>query len=185
MARRSDHTKEELRALILQSALEVLQAEGFAGLSARKIAERAGYTVGTLYHQYANLDDILLHVNATTLDLLAAKLRPVKDVEGLVEMYVQFTRKEQARWTALTLHELPASEFPDWYRTKIEGIFDLFEGVLAKELGAKAGQAAKVIWASIQGITLLGQQGKLENFGAGDAKQLIRSLVLGYIKGIK
>ena len=47
MARRSDHSREELYDLALSAAREIAEAEGLRGLTARRIAEKIGYTPGS------------------------------------------------------------------------------------------------------------------------------------------
>ncbi|MCZ6887392.1 MAG: TetR family transcriptional regulator [Gammaproteobacteria bacterium] len=48
MARRSDHTREELRALINDATSGLVGERGPEGVTARLIAERIGYAAGTL-----------------------------------------------------------------------------------------------------------------------------------------
>ena len=42
MGRRSTHTPQQLRELILDAAQDIIEAQGIAGLSAREIARRIG-----------------------------------------------------------------------------------------------------------------------------------------------
>ena len=74
MARRSDHSREELREMTLTAAENIVVEQGYEGLSARKVATAIGYTVGTLYLVFENLDDLILHINARTLDRLHARM---------------------------------------------------------------------------------------------------------------
>ena len=75
MARRSEHSKEQIRDMALEAAETIVATDGLAGLSARKIAKQIGYTVGTLYLVFRNLDDLVLHVNARTLDAMFVKMQ--------------------------------------------------------------------------------------------------------------
>ena len=77
MGRRSIHTAEELRELILKAATELIESDGLAGLSAREVARRIGYSPGTLYNVFDNLDDLVLTIEARLLDRLAARLAEV------------------------------------------------------------------------------------------------------------
>ena len=52
MARRSDHSREELYDLALESARVIAEIEGLRGLAARRIARDIGYTVGTIYNLF-------------------------------------------------------------------------------------------------------------------------------------
>ena len=67
MARRSDHTREELTELAIDAALALIEADGFAQFSARQVAAKIGYTVGTLYNVFGSYDSLLLHVQSQAL----------------------------------------------------------------------------------------------------------------------
>ena len=66
MARRSDHTKDELKDIILSASRKIIEKEGFQNLSARKIATAIKYAPGTLYNFCKNLDELILQINAQT-----------------------------------------------------------------------------------------------------------------------
>ena len=74
MGRRSTHTPQQLRELILDAAQDIIEAQGLAGLSAREIARRIEYSPGTIYNMFENLDDVVLHVEARVLDALDQRL---------------------------------------------------------------------------------------------------------------
>ena len=69
MGRRNEHTRDELREIGLRAAEELVAAHGLAGLSARKVAARIGYTVGSLYMVFRNLDDLIAQMNERTLEI--------------------------------------------------------------------------------------------------------------------
>ena len=75
MGRRSDHTREELRALLLAEGHKLLAEQGLAKFSGREVAKRAGYSVGTIYNVFRSLDRLSLALNAHTFSLWAAFLR--------------------------------------------------------------------------------------------------------------
>ena len=80
MARRSEHSLEELKALVLDAAETIVIDEGFSELKVRKIAMEIGYTVGSIYMVFANMADLIMHINARTLDALAAQLEQIQDM---------------------------------------------------------------------------------------------------------
>ena len=67
MARRSAHSPEELRQLILAAAQSIIERDGLVGLSAREIARTIGYSPGTLYNIFENIDDVLLTLQTQML----------------------------------------------------------------------------------------------------------------------
>src|ERR1700743_3216917 len=74
MARRSDHSRAELETLIVEEAHRQLEAIGFAHFSAREVAKRIGYSVGTLYNVFGSLNRLMLAVNARTIVLWVAEI---------------------------------------------------------------------------------------------------------------
>ena len=197
MGRRSDHSREELRRMALDAARAIVEEDGAASLSVRKITGRIGYTVGTLYNLYANLDDVILHLNAETLEALYQKLHAAiaastNEQAGplvLANAYIDFSKAHFSLWALLLEHRLPPSqELPVWYREHIEKVFALIEKVLLPVMGGKedqAKQAAKVLWAGLHGICTLSLSGKLDTVGADSAQILADKLITYYIAGAK
>jgi len=68
MGRRYDHTRKELKEMAIKAGTKLIEDKGLQNCSARKIAKKIGYSVGTLYNVFENYDDLVLHINAVTLD---------------------------------------------------------------------------------------------------------------------
>ena len=127
MGRRSTHTPDQLRQLILDAAQSIIETNGLAGLSAREIARRIGYSPGTIYNMFQNLDDVVLHVEARVLDALDQRLAqalaegdPKDKVVKLAESYLAFTSERPKLWNLLFEHYMPSgSDTPPWYQQKL------------------------------------------------------------------
>ena len=60
-ARESDSSRSAgTRRQLVEAAIETLKAEGFAGASARAIAERAGLNQGLVFYHFGSVADLLL-----------------------------------------------------------------------------------------------------------------------------
>lgn len=196
MGRRSTHTPQQLRELILDAAQEIIDANGLAGLSAREIARRIGYSPGTIYNMFQNLDDVVLSVEARVLDELDARLRalgPDGDANGrvvrLAHAYLAFTQEKPRLWNLLFEHHMPAgTELPTWYQSKLEGLMAHVEEALGPMFppGREADRqrAARVLWAGVHGITSLSTADKLSVVTTETANRLIDDLVLTYLAGL-
>jgi AcrR family transcriptional regulator len=196
MARRSDHTPEALRALILDAAEAIVAAEGLSALTARGIATRIGYSPGTIYHLFANLDDVVLHVEARVLERLEAKLtalsparEPEADLKALAATYLDFTLSNRKLWGMLFEHALPKGvDTPDWYAVRLGRLLSVLEQALQPlfraEHAADRIRAARVLWASVHGIVSLSVTDKLTNVTTDTAAALIDDLVTTYVAGI-
>ncbi len=75
MGRRSDHSREQLEELILAEGHALMAETGYARFSAREVAKRVGYSIGTIYNVFGSLDALLLAINSRTFVLWAEWLR--------------------------------------------------------------------------------------------------------------
>ena len=53
--------------MALDAARELTAERGLKNLTTRKVAERVGYTVGTLYQVFQDADDMIEQMNGETL----------------------------------------------------------------------------------------------------------------------
>lgn len=113
MGRRSDHTRQELEHLFLVEGHKHMAEVGFARFSAREVAKRIGYSIGTLYNVFGTLDQLLIAINTRTFQLWAEEVRAALETSGpdrircLVEAYFGFARANRHSWTAIYDHHLP------------------------------------------------------------------------------
>lgn len=195
MGRRSVHTPEELRENILQAATELITASGLGGMSAREIARRIGYSAGTIYNVFDNLDDLILTIEGRMLDQLDNKLSalpaglpPRAALLQLAEAYLAFTHANPKLWNLLFEHHLPPStDVPVAYKAKLEGLLNRVEAAIAPLVGgtdADKKRSARVLWAGVHGITSLSTADKLSNVTVESAWPLVKDLVETYLDGL-
>jgi AcrR family transcriptional regulator len=199
MGRRSSHTPQQLRALIVDAAQEIIDANGLAGLSAREIARRVGYSPGTIYNMFASLDDVVLHVEGRVLDALDKRLADIQPGDGepgdgrvvqIAHAYLAFTQASPRLWNLLFEHHLPAgADLPDWYRQKLEGLMAHVERALSPHFPpgreADCQRAARALWAGVHGITSLSTAEKFSVVTTDMAGRLIDDLVGTYLAGLR
>jgi AcrR family transcriptional regulator len=199
MGRRSVHTAEELRELILSASTELIEQQGLAGLSAREIARRIEYSPGTLYNVFDNLDDLVLTIEGRLLDRLAAALTeavadqaaaPRERLMRLARAYLDFTHKNPKLWNLLFEHHLPPGrDIPDWYQKKLEDLMGRVERALDPLMDPADPQAlrraARVLWAGVHGITSLSTADKLSIISSENAAALVDDLVETYVSGLE
>ena len=194
MARRSEHSLEEIREMILKAAESIVVEEGYAALTMRKIAMEIGYTVGSIYMVFNNMSDLVLHLNAATLDEIAALLEPEPDksaehnIEELAKIYLRYASSHYNRWSMIFEHRQGRNEeIPDWYRLKIEEVFQEFEGQFQKLAppcpDEEIKRVARALWAGIHGICILSLSGKLAIVGIADVEASVVLLVRNFIAG--
>lgn len=168
MARRADHTRQELKEITLLAATNIIEQEGLSALTARHLAKKIGYTPGTLYNLFGSMDGLIYTINMITLDKiesllvsLSAKNVPSNNFDFLKKMavsYIEFAHKNQALW--LTLFNAPLTQDPPLeYAKKLESIFLPAEHTVGLLLNnpskAEIKKATHTLWASIHGICYL------------------------------
>jgi AcrR family transcriptional regulator len=198
MARRNDHSRDELQQMALDAAQFIIEAQGLAALSARKVAGRIGYTVGTLYRVFEHLDDLIIQVNARTLaELNAALDRAVADCQdaerclhALTHAYIDFAIRHTTRWSALYEHGMAADiRLPDHYTGQIAGMYGRLEGLLQslapQRSPADRARAARGLWGGVQGVCMLGLSDKLDMGRIEGMPEVAHSLVDNFLTGFR
>ena len=113
MARRSDHSRSELREIIVEEGHSAMAQSGYAAFSAREVARRVGYSVGTIYNVFDSLDHLIIAINTRTFALWTEFLRDRlgrarRDrIAVLVRAYFDFARENTNLWMAIYDHRLP------------------------------------------------------------------------------
>ncbi|MDR1887865.1 MAG: TetR/AcrR family transcriptional regulator [Zoogloeaceae bacterium] len=195
MARRGEHSREEIRQMALDAAEAIVTREGYPGLSTRKVAAAIRYTVGTLYLVFENLDDLTLQVNGRTLDALFDWLRarqktgvaPEQAVLALANAYVAYAEAETPRWSMLFEYAVQENEQPEWYQHKLGRVFGLVEAALAplSHDAAETQRTARVLWAGVHGICLLKIRQRLNLAGNQDVEAMTCMLVDNFLRGLR
>ncbi|MGH1403953.1 MAG: TetR/AcrR family transcriptional regulator [Alphaproteobacteria bacterium] len=201
MARRSDHTREELKELILETSWDIVGLDGFENLSARRIAGEIGYTPGTIYNLFDSMDDLYLQVNARTLTQLRMLLddpacnhldkAPVQNMKEMASLYIRFTQNNRKHWLMLFQHTTPDDfELPEWFDGKIEEMFAPLErqmrGYFSAEHQVRQKMAARMLWSSVHGLCFLQETGKIGIVRQDmSMERIAHSLIDIFIKGIE
>ena len=113
MGRRSDHSRAQLEAMIVAEGHRLLAETGFAAFSAREVARRVGYSIGTIYNVFSSLDQLLIAINGLTFELWTEYLGRRVDqgggdrIRALVQAYFDFAREHPKLWMAIYDHRLP------------------------------------------------------------------------------
>lgn len=139
MGRRSDHTRSELKQLFVEEGRRQLDEAGLAAFSARDVAKRVGYSIGTVYNVFGSYDGLILAMNARTLELWTANLKARLAEAGedriacLVRAYFEFAAANPKTWIAIYEHHMAdGGPAPDWY----QGVVAELMGVVGTEIAA-------------------------------------------------
>ncbi|EOG9062874.1 TetR/AcrR family transcriptional regulator [Vibrio fluvialis] len=193
MARRNDHTREELVSLTLKTVKEFLGSHSYHELSLRKIATMIGYVPSTLVNVFGNYNLLLLHVVAQTLDELSSEAKAVvshcKDPEQalyqLAYCYHDFAQKNPYRWQLIFEHNMNGEVLPEWQAERIDTMTSMLEGLLKviapQRSDSEILRTSRVLWSGVHGITLLSVDDKFFAAEPIDGKALIEDLLSNYL----
>ncbi len=131
--------------MIVVEAHRLMAETGFAAFSAREVARRVGYSVGTIYNVFDNLDHLLIAINSRTFELWTEYLRQRLEgshgdrIRALVQAYFDFAREHPKLWMAIYDHRLPAGmAMPDRDMEKRRALTQIVFDEIARELPTQA-----------------------------------------------
>ena len=196
MARRSAHSPEELRERILQAAQSIIEREGLVGLSAREIARMIGYSPGTLYNIFENLDDVLLTLQIQMVGSLIDVIKavpygptPEETINAVAKAYLNFALDNKRMWNLLFTHYLPdGAKVPAALHDNVNSVSGLIAEILTPML-PKASKAdieiaAKSLFAGVHGITAIAVTDKGPTLTSTTAHVFVKKLTTTYIRGL-
>ena len=162
MARRSDHSRDQIKEMAIQAAEEIIITQGPSALSARKVTQAIGYSVGSLYLVFDNLDDLITHVNRRTINGLYAAMSTAAEgrasalnrLKRMGQAYAHYSQENPNRLRLAFEHPYPAAK-----PTAGDHTGDHLVGLVVEPLAEVTGltglsleTAAQVLWSSVHGI---------------------------------
>ena len=156
---------------------------GFARFSAREVAKRIGYSIGTLYNVFGTLDQLLIAINTRTFQLWAEDVRETLKRSGpdrircLVEAYFGFARAHPHSWTAIYDHHLPPDVVLSDEQNERRGgltqiIVDEVAAVLPLRAQAEAPRLARSLIAVVHGHCVYDLNGSFALMGIEQPMEL-------------
>lgn len=183
MGRRSDHSRAELERMIILEGHRQMAEVGFARFSAREVAKRIGYSIGTIYNVFGTHDRLVLAINTRTFGLWAAHLRDRLDatqtdrIRALVEGYFSFARDNPNLWMAIYDHRLPPDAvMPEEYEKQRSELTEIVTAEVADALPEavrpSAPRLARSLIATVHGHCTFALNGTFALMGETDPLEL-------------
>lgn len=185
---RGEHDRDGFVELVAKAAEGIARQEGLRGLGMRRLASAIGYAPNSIYNAVGDLDQVILRVNARTLDrlhaALAASVRPGRgpreNALALADAYLAFVAADPRVWSLVFEHvAAPDQPFPDWYAAALSRATDLVDRVLEPLIAdpAERRQAVAALWAGLHGLASLSTSNKLAILTPEPPRDLARLLV--------
>lgn len=195
MARRSEHSVEEIKAMVLNAAETIVIEEGAAALKVRKIAMAIGYTVGSVYMVFDNMADLILHIQDRAVDDLTLSLSGVNDsetpeqcIKQLAKAYLAFASNHFNRWRMIFTQAAAADrESPAWYRQKVDALSlpleDQIKRLSPGLTAVRIERGTAALWSGIHGVCTLALTGPCEQSRLDDIEHTIMLLIENFLHG--
>ena len=170
-SQRRERRKETLRRTILDAASALFVEHGYEQFSLRQVAERIGYTATTIYHHFADKDELLFEVLLEGFESFGRRLQeaydcetdPAARLEATGRAYVRFGLEHRAHYRLMFM-ERPEFLLRPGVNENREPTIDSF-GVLFKiveELIASGSvepadplTLSNLLWSGVHGIVAL------------------------------
>lgn len=165
MAGKRETKREDLKARLIEAARSRIIAEGLSNLRARDVAQDAGCALGGLYTVFEDLDDLVIHVNSTTLAMLKESLTlgevadrsATERLRNLAVGYLKFAVAHRNLWKALFDHSFAnGREAPRWHLEEHLFLMDVIAEPLAALRGDLAPEdraiRARTLFGAVHGV---------------------------------
>lgn len=194
MARRKEHSHEEIRELAISALMSKLVTMSMQQISLRQIANEIGYAPSTLVKVFGSYHFLLLACSGQVLMQLLKKLSLVEGetadtrLLAMAEAYYEYASKHPHFFNLVfelqmeTEEQLPESQL---------ALISLLLGKLEKEIAiivpnlnvVALESASRNFWAGVHGLTLLALKDKLFTHTM-DVSQLLQEQVKVFILGV-
>ena len=154
---------------IIQAAIELLREVGYDAISMRKIANRIEYSVGTLYIQYKDKDELFFDVQQAAFEegfayikRIPAESAPMDRLMTLGQRYVQFGLENPDLYRLMFIMEEPMhalDQDEQWYASL--QLHDLLTSTVQECIEAGDIQSSDLdslsfgLWALVHGMVSL------------------------------
>ena len=161
------------------------------------MSEASGYSVGTIYNQFTNMDNFILIQNYLTLDALYNRLKEVKNdfaydrLNDYVSVFVKFVMENSNFWFMVYKFHLNQSErsFSVTYLRRISKmvmlIKEAFKDLYPALNNVKRNACVQVLWITLFALSSLLTTNSLNTYSKIDETKICSFLLNTYLTGIK
>jgi AcrR family transcriptional regulator len=186
----------DLRRVLLEAAVKVIDAEGLSALSLQALARRAGVSSGAPYHHFENREQLLAAIASQGFELLSAAMqKATSEAAGdaaaqlcaLGLGYIRFALAHPGHFRVMFRAELHAHRAPE--PAGEDGFEMLRRAVVRCQTDglAPAGDPTPLIlaaWTCVHGASSLWIDGSLRNQAIAGDPEAFANLISGTITGL-
>jgi AcrR family transcriptional regulator len=169
----------DLRAALIDAAIEVIGERGVRGFSMAEASRRLGVTTAAPYRHFADRDELLAEVGTRALRIFVAMVtaeaagaqNPEQRLVAMARAYVRFAAKQRSLFDALFISGLDKSRFPALKRAW-EAVDEML--LVVDEICDGDADAARALADAIE-ATAHGHAALLRDGDYGDGPEAVRA----------
>lgn len=200
-ARLKAFLKDEMRRSLLAAGRRLAAEKGTEFLTARKLSEASGVSVGTIYNLFATMDAFTAAENMQTLDevydvlaLIIPEKNPYVNLNRYCDAFSSFVINNANLWLLLYqfhLYNKPGSCAPGYLRRilRIQKLVDaqlkLMFGNLKREERRLAGQVLEMSLFALSGFLATAAWGQLRQVNKFNISKLLLNTYLAGLASLK
>jgi AcrR family transcriptional regulator len=181
MARR----REQRRAAILVAAREFAEAEGWAAVTSRRLADAIDYTQPVIYSHFDSMDAVIDAVAVEGFAELAEALAqartnasdPRKSLEALSRAYLGYAMAHPAMYDAMFVRGTGLAFAQASTPPQLVAAYSEIRAAVLPFTGQPE-TLAEVLWASLHGLTMLQRSGRVPGDGE-DRLAVLLAIITG------
>jgi len=190
-------SRDYIQENLVSTGRTIIKEKGADFLTARKLSEASGYSVGTIYNQFGNMDNFILIQNYITLDALYHQFLKIKTKSAYERLneyastFAEFVMKNRNFWFMVFNFHLHQSErtFSITYLRRISTMVMLLEKAF-KDLypnlkNDKRHVSVQILWIALFGVSSLLTTTSLETYSKVEQTKICKFLLNTYLTGIK
>lgn len=190
-----DNKKAEIRALLIKTGRELVVQKGAEFLTARKLSEASGCSVGTIYNQFANMDNFVIAQNMLTLDDLVLAMRQIvpsqdsyKNLNMYADVYAGWVLGHENLWFLLFNFHLhhKGCGLPVAYLRRFVRLAEVWKTDFEREVG-RFGRKEKKLFRQVLMLAMFSLSSFLatQQGGKHSRKNICKLLLNCYLAGLK
>lgn len=190
--------KDNIQENLVNKGRGLIKEKGAEFLTARKLSEASGYSVGTIYNQFGNMDNFILIQNYLTLDSLYARLSqmqssgtPYQRLNLYTREFINFVLENKNLWFLVHNFHLHNNNrrFSKIYLRRVVQITQLMENAFKALFPdiplPERILSLQVLWLSLFSLSSFLTTDALDSFSKINKNSLCELLLNTYLAGIK
>lgn len=189
--------KDNIQNLLIETGRKMVRENGTEALTVRKLSEASGCSVGTIYNQFANMENFIVIQNYMTLDALAEKLCQVKqtgnafiDLNNFLHTFVDFVIENKNLWYLLHSFHLRNNDrtYSYFYLRKVVKITGIINNLLQKIVPEMERPerilSSQILWLSLFALSSFLTKDILDSFTKVNKETICQILLNTYVAGL-